>query len=136
MRQNLLGLMVASMVSGCGVSLFSAEEVAEPEAMESQQELRELRPVARPDRVAEATLAGVLGVTVANLDRSEGGLWLKTSLVKIRQPGSIQFGAKRLNVILIPLATEAPIGSLISLDAMNAIGAPLTGSPELTVFGS
>ena len=136
MRQNLLGLMVASMVSGCGVSLFSAEEVAESEALEGQEELRELRPVARPDRTVKAAFGGVLGVTVASLDRSEGGLWLKTSLVKIRQPGSIQFGAKRLNVILIPLATDAPIGSLISLDAMNAIGAPLAGSPGFTVFGS
>ena len=139
MRQNLLGLMVASVLSGCSIPLFSSEETDHPEALEDHLGLADQRPVARPDGIAEGdgttALSGVLGLTVASLDTSEEGLWLKTDLVKSRQPGSIQFGAKRLNVTLIPMAADLPIGSLISLDAMKAIGAPLNGSPELTVFG-
>lgn len=140
MRASSLGLMVAWALTGCGVSLFSGGDTDEAAINPEVEGLSEIRPVARPESVSQtsnvAAKTGNLGVTVATLDATEPGLWLKTPLVDTRQSGSILFGAKRLNVTLIPIEGADTAGSLISLDAMKAIGAPLTGFPELTVFGA
>jgi hypothetical protein len=80
-------------------------------------------------------VTGALGETIATLDATSSGVWLKTPLVSVQQPGTIVFGATRLTVTLIPIEGPATAGSLISLEAMRSIGAPLTGFPELQVFG-
>ncbi|MEE2945007.1 MAG: hypothetical protein VX444_07525 [Pseudomonadota bacterium] len=78
---------------------------------------------------------GALGETVATLDATAPGRWLKTPLVRVEQSGTIVFGAKQLAVRLIPIDGPETGGSLISLEAMREIDAPLTGFPKLQVFG-
>lgn len=137
MRESLLGLMVASLLMGCEDVSFLGGKAEEQSVVPDTAGLGAIRPVARSDAIAQrqAAISGNLGETVATLDETLPGLTLKTPLVTMRQAGFIQFGAKRLNVTLIPLESAEASGSLISLEAMEAIGAPVTGFPQLTVFG-
>ena len=130
------------MVAGCGDG-FLFPQTNEPEAPEVNAALGEIRPVARPEGAPvastmndEARRIGDLGETVATLDATQPGLWLKTPLVSVEQSGEIIFGDKRLAVRLIPIDGPETGGSLISLEAMRAVDAPLTGFPKLQVFGS
>ncbi len=90
---------------------------------------------------AEAAAAGggaVLGRTIAALgDVAEPGFWLKTPLVKARTTGKVEYPRTGLSaqVDLFPLDGPPTAGSQISLSAMRLIGAPLTGLPELVVYG-
>ena len=110
-----------------------------------------VRPRARPDGfedVAEAApesepepvpagAGGSLGTTVASLGNpAEPGLWIKTPLVSREQPGRVRFGetGKTASVTLIPLDGPATAGSQLSLSAMQALGAPLTGLPTVEVL--
>ena len=92
----------------------------------------ELRPIVRPEgapTVAEpvAGQSGSLGVTVASLGTpAETGLWLKTPLVKAQQTGSIAYNGKTTRVLLIPIVGEATASGRMSLQAFQALGAPLT----------
>ncbi|APX11785.1 hypothetical protein [Tateyamaria omphalii] len=81
---------------------------------------------------------GTLGRTVASLgNAAEPGLWLKTPLVSVEQPGRVYYDATNttVDVTLIPIDGPATAGSRLSLAAMQALGAPLTGLPEVDVFG-
>ena len=101
----------------------------------------ELRPIVRPEgapTVAEpvAGQSGSLGVTVASLGSpAETGLWLKTPLVKAQQTGSVAFNGKTARVLLIPIVGEATAGSRMSLQAFQALGAPLTDLVSVKVTG-
>ena len=102
----------------------------------------ELRPISRPiTEVASETGSASenpsasskavtnvpLGMTVASLGNpAETGLWLKTPLVKVQQQGRVIYNGKTANVVLIPLDGEATAGSRMSLQAFQALGAPLT----------
>ncbi|MCA0921076.1 hypothetical protein [Pseudooceanicola nanhaiensis] len=89
---------------------------------------------ALPGSDAIAPAAGSLGRTVASLGApGEAGMWLKTPLVKAETPGRITYEGKTADVTLIPIPGEPGAGSRISLSAMQAIGAPLTGLPTLEV---
>ncbi|MEL7100189.1 MAG: hypothetical protein AAGM84_15295 [Pseudomonadota bacterium] len=99
-----------------------------------------IRPRLRPDPGAtpapqpQPSAGGALGVTIASLgDPGEPGLWLKTPLVTARQSGTVTLGAASVAVTLIPLDGPATAGSRMSLEAFQALGAPLTGLPEITV---
>ena len=111
-----------------------------------------VRPRARPDgfsvEAAEeladdaggaetgAPASGPLGTTVASLGNpAEPGLWLKTPLVRKEQSGQVRYPetGKSTQVTLIPLDGPATAGSQLSLSAMQAIGAPLTGLPTIEV---
>ena len=91
----------------------------------------ELRPISRPEgtpSVAQpvAGQSGSLGVTVASLGTpAQTGLWLKTPLVKAQQTGSVEYNGKTTTVLLIPTVGEATAGSRMSLQAFQALGAPL-----------
>ena len=101
----------------------------------------ELRPIVRPEgapTVAEpvAGQSGSLGVTVASLGTpAETGLWLKTPLVKAQQTGSVAYNGKTARVLLIPIVGEATAGSRMSLQAFQALGAPMTDLVSLKVTG-
>ena len=101
----------------------------------------ELRPIARPEgtpTVAQpvAGQSGSLGVTVASLGTpAETGLWLKTPLVKAQQTGSVAYNGKTARVLLIPIVGEATAGSRMSLQAFQALGAPLTDLVSVKVTG-
>lgn len=78
-----------------------------------------------------------LGTTVASLgDPTEGGFWLKTPLVQAEAPGRVVYPGtgEAVEVELRPSGTEPGGGSQISLAAMRALGASLTGLPEVEVF--
>ena len=101
----------------------------------------ELRPIVLPEgapTVAEpvAGQSGLLGVTVASLGTpAETGLWLKTPLVKAQQTGSVAYNGKTARVLLIPIVGEATAGSRMSLQAFQALGAPLTDLVSVKVTG-
>ena len=79
---------------------------------------------------------GQLGTTVASLGSpTSPGLWLETALVSAPGRGRVEYNGQSVEVELRPSGGEPGSGSQISLDAMRALGAPLTGLPELTVYG-
>lgn len=80
---------------------------------------------------------GELGKTVVSLGTAtESGLWLKTPLAKVPGPGRVRYGGKSVEVTLIPLVAEDTAGSRLSLQAMQALGIPLTDLAEVSVSGS
>ena len=88
------------------------------------------RPAPRPDAPA-----GVLGRTVASLgDVGEPGLWLKTPLVGTERSGRVERieTGDSVSVTLRPLAEGS--GGQLSLQAMRALGVPLTALPEVIVY--
>ena len=101
----------------------------------------ELRPISRPEgtpSVAQpvAGQSGSLGVTVASLGTpAQTGLWLKTPLVKAQQTGSVAYNGKTVRVLLIPIVGEATAGSRMSLQAFQALGAPLADLVSVEVTG-
>lgn len=110
-----------------------------PVARPAQDGTAETRDAATPvDGQGAAAGGGVsLGTTVASLgDPSEAGFWLKTPLVAAASPGRVEYAGtgQAVEVELRPSGTEAGGGSQISLAAMRALGAPLTGLPELRVY--
>ncbi|WP_299597541.1 hypothetical protein [uncultured Tateyamaria sp.] len=91
-----------------------------------------------PDDAAEVSI-GTLGRTVASLgNAAEPGLWLKTPLVSVEQSGRVYYAETNttVDVTLIPIDGPSTAGSRLSLQAMQALGAPLTGLPEVDVFGA
>ncbi|MEL6451050.1 MAG: hypothetical protein AAFQ19_07300 [Pseudomonadota bacterium] len=103
------------------------------------------RPQARPEEAPAETApappapvsAGTLGRTVASLgNAAEPGLWLKTPLVQSERNGSVFYPetGKTVAVTLIPIDGPDTAGSRLSLAAMQALGAPLTGLPEVDVL--
>ncbi|WP_299042623.1 hypothetical protein [uncultured Tateyamaria sp.] len=80
---------------------------------------------------------GTLGRTIASLgNAAEPGLWLKTPLVTAEQRGRVYYAQTNttVDVTLIPIEGPDTAGSRLSLAAMQALGAPLTGLPEVDVF--
>lgn len=90
----------------------------------------------KADEVApEPEASGRLGVTIASLgDPGEAGLWLKTPLVDAAAKGRVMYEGKTADVELIPIPGEVGAGSRMSLAAFQALGAPITGLPEVEVF--
>lgn len=87
-------------------------------------------------REAATAEAQPLGTTIASLGAvAEPGLWLKTPLVATPGRGRVEYAATGQTVALdlIPLNAAPGAGSRLSLAGFRAIGAPLTGLPELTV---
>ena len=80
---------------------------------------------------------GDLGKTVVSLGTAtEPGLWLKTPLAKVPGPGRVRYDGRSVDVTLIPLVAENTAGSRLSLQAMQALGIPLTDLVEVSVSGS
>ncbi|MEM8849828.1 MAG: hypothetical protein AAGE03_07310 [Pseudomonadota bacterium] len=70
--------------------------------------------------------------TVALGDPSEGGLWLKTGLVQAETQGVVTAqNGESVPVLLRPL--DGAGGAQISLQALQALGLPLTGLSPVTV---
>ncbi|MEM6760502.1 MAG: hypothetical protein AAF601_13585 [Pseudomonadota bacterium] len=119
---------------------FEAEPVqsAEQAQDEAQNTADQIRPESRPEQTiveADAT-TGLLGRTVASLgNAAEPGMWLKTPLVQEQISAQVFYPAtgKSVAVTLIPTDGPAQSGSRLSLQAMRALGAPLTALPEIDV---
>ena len=150
----ILGLGACGLVPG--LATRPEPQMQTPDAGTVRPEVRPVQPSAVPSggaqtaealdttsaaERAEAAAAGggaVLGRTIAALgDVAEPGFWLKTPLVKARTTGKVEYPRTGLSaqVDLFPLDGPPTAGSQISLSAMRLIGAPLTGLPELVVYG-
>ncbi|OWU83771.1 hypothetical protein ATO6_17730 [Oceanicola sp. 22II-s10i] len=139
-------LLLCLMPAACGEINFGAREPA----AEAQDGDGQTRPQARPgtpeaEDAAEVTevagevttpeAGGRLGVTIASLGNpGEQGLWLKTPLVRTNAKGRVAYGGQSADVDLIPIPGEPGAGSRMSLAAFQALGAPVTGLPEIEVF--
>ncbi|MBV0911406.1 D-galactarate dehydratase [Rhodobacteraceae bacterium ASV31] len=80
---------------------------------------------------------GLLGTTVASLGNpADSGLWMSTPLVAQVQPGRITYPASGVTVAveLRPSGGAAGSGSQVSLQALQALKAPITGLPQLEVY--
>ncbi|MEL7092164.1 MAG: hypothetical protein AAFN94_10570 [Pseudomonadota bacterium] len=133
-------------MSGCALleprnPPFEAEPVAPSEdaVAEPQNPDDLIRPEARPDEEATAPelSVGTLGRTVASLgNAAEPGLWIKTPLVQSERPGRVFYPetGKSVAVTLLPIDGPVTAGSRLSLQAMQELGAPLTGLPEVDVL--
>lgn len=147
MKQLIMGAACV-VLGGCALleprnPPFESEPVAAAPEAENTEDL--VRPQARPEAetageeeavVAPDIPAGALGRTVASLgDASEAGLWLKTPLVKTQRAGQVRYPqtGKTVAVTLIPIDGPATAGSRISLQAMQALGVPLTALAEVDV---
>ena len=85
---------------------------------------------AEPPESAEQSL----GTTVASLgDPADPGLWLATPLVSGTRPGRLVYPETGESV-LVELRPGSG-ASRISLPAIRLLGAPLTGLPEIEVYG-
>ena len=73
--------------------------------------------------------------TVAGLgDPTVPGLWMETPLVTAEQTARVRSASgSEVTLTLRPIAGEASAGSRLSIDAMRALGAPLTELIELQV---
>ena len=146
---RMIGAVLCVAVSGCAV--LERGQGADPVAAEGEAHngvspevlvRPQARPESGPEPVAETAPApevsiGTLGRTVASLgNAAEPGLWLKTPLVQTEQPGTVYYPAtnKSVKVTLIPIEGPVTAGSRLSLQAMQELGAPLTGLPEVDVL--
>ena len=101
-----------------------------------------VRPMPRPEGLGEEVSvdrpvapSGPLGGTVVSLGTAtEPGLWLKTPLVAKTRPGRVIWAGKTLALTLVPIEGESGAGSRISLQAMQALGMPLTELTEVQVY--
>lgn len=93
------------------------------------------RPDARPEAGASAALAGDLGTTLATLgDASVRGFWMETSQVTVPTRGRVSLpGGTSVELDLIPSGGILGAGSRLSLQAMQALGLPLTAVAEVSV---
>ena len=110
------------------------EKVAPPAEADAPEEGGEADTGTEPPPPA----TGDLGLTVASLGTAtEPGLWLKTPLVDAPGRGRVTYpvNGKTVEVDLIPLDAPRGAGSRLSLAGFQALGAPLTGLPEVRVTG-
>lgn len=145
MKHIIVCCAICACLAGCsGFDLGTGSVVSQPapSVASSEETTNETRPVARPESAVEDSvvapsapvIAGALGNTVASLGNpAEGGLWLKTPLVKDEQMGQVAYGGKTVDVTLIPIKGTATAGSRMSLQAFQALGAPLTELLEVSV---
>lgn len=120
-------------------------EGAEGEAYSSTGEPWLLRPQAR-DQAEDAETAtatgpiatGLLGRSIASLGpATEGGMWMSTPLVSAPQPGRVRASDTGRDVALTlrPAAGAGDSGARLSLQAMQALGLPLTALAEVEIYG-
>jgi hypothetical protein len=150
MKHIVVMTVIGATLAGCsnlnlGALTRGGDRVVEPVVVAPvSDETTEQRPIARPTRAdaapvvdepsAPAKASGALGVTIASLGSpAETGLWLKTPLVKAQQMGRVAYQGKTVNVTLIPIDGPATAGSRMSLQAFQALGAPLTDLVEVNV---
>lgn len=79
-----------------------------------------------------------LGTVIATLGNpTDPGFWVKTALVSAPRAGRLQDPATgaSVQVELRPLDAESDTDGQTSLAALRTLGVPLTGLPELQVYG-
>lgn len=129
-------LAVAALLGGCAQvertaqpapDADPAENVAPPEPEDTAE-----------TRTDQAPATGDLGLTIASLGSArEPGTWMKTPLVTAPGRGRVSDPrtGQSVDVDLIPLDAAPGSGSQLSVAGFQALGASLTGLPELRVMG-
>jgi len=133
--RNYIILLTAVLLPACNLipdasgatdPVLSAPEAVETVPLEDA--------AASPDGDNVSAFTGTAS-TIAGLgDPTVPGLWMETPLVTAEQVARVR-SAKGVEVTLTlrPIAGEASAGSRLSIDAMRALGAPLTELVELKV---
>ena len=135
MRLFILSLPAVSLLSACNLvpDRFSNDNPVISPAEEV--EAVALDPVeAVPEVMPDAVFSGS-ATTIAGLgDPTVPGLWMETPLVTTEQMARVRSATGgNVTLTLRPIAGEASAGSRLSIDAMRALGAPLTELVELKV---
>jgi hypothetical protein len=153
MKHIVVMTVIGASLAGCantGLGVFTRRgekaEVAAPVVDGPTTTVGpKVRPPARPNKAEKpvsavrtvapkVNLNGPIGITVASLGNpAEAGLWLKTPLVIAEQSGRVIYKGKTAVVTLIPIEGVATAGSRMSLQAFQALGAPLTDLVEVKV---
>ncbi len=140
--KQVVVLALCAGLTGCGAVDLKMPRWGKADAGAARVPDGELRPVPRPDSMEDGTSgdrsgapAGALGMTVVSLgSASEPGMWLKTPLVVGPRQGDVIWQGRRAEVTLIPIDGENSAGSRLSLQAMQALGLPLTELAEVQVI--
>ncbi|MDX2485072.1 MAG: hypothetical protein QNK42_15570 [Pseudodonghicola sp.] len=123
---------LGSSLGGLGQS--KAAPAQEPAALPPAADvLPDQPPVAAVPQARD----GSLGTTVAGLgDPAKTGLWLETPLVTTGGKGRVVWPTtgRWVAVALLPAVGEVSAGSRLSLEAMRALGVPLTELIEVEVY--
>lgn len=122
-------------LAGCGGQvggLFGGDDPA-PAAVAAEEPSGDLAAGAPQAPDAEGVLRGL---TVASLgDATRPGLWIETPVVTEEQPGRvIGPDGTVIALTLIPSGGARGSGSRLSLEAMQALGIPLTDLPTVTIL--
>ncbi|MBY6065120.1 hypothetical protein KUW17_00065 [Leisingera aquaemixtae] len=143
MRMTVISLASISLLAACnGIQLNSSilNGSGGPVAAEPQD------PVLQPAPGVDVTAAEPLAPsapsfrgsasTVASLgDPSLPGMWMETPLVAAEQQALIRSSRNTQAVVTLkPIPGEATGGSRLSIDAMRALGLPLTELAEVQVL--
>lgn len=135
MHRILISISFVTLLSACDVLQGKSETAdpifSEPASVDTAQ-LDEV--TVSPEIEGTSAFTGTAS-TVAGLgDPTVPGLWMETPLVKSEQKARVRSaGGAEVTLILRPIAGEASAGSRLSIDAMRALGAPLTELVELQV---
>ena len=136
-----LALLPLLLIAGCAELRDRAPDapadataaVVAPEEVESE-DTADGDAKAAASAPAAVAAGGMLGTTIASLgDPGQGGMWIKTPLVRAPGKGTVGYNGQSVAVDLIPIDDAAGSGSRMSLAAFQALGAPITGLPEITV---
>lgn len=137
-------LLILPLLAGCSLPNLRSVEPEGPRVIVNATEPT-MRPLARdeiggpePEPVRVGPVSGqgkVIGTTIASLGNpAEPGLWVKTPLVTTQMQGRVSApNGANATVTLIPIDGPATAGSQISLQAMQALGLPLTALPNLRI---
>ncbi len=122
-----------ALLGGCAQLQQTPPEADPPEPPASPAaDVAEERPV------DPSPATGDLGTTVASLGSAKvPGLWMKTPLVDAPGRGRVTYPGtgQSVEVELRPRDAPRGAGSQLSVEAFQALGAPMTGLPELRVTG-
>ncbi|KNX41776.1 hypothetical protein ROTO_16160 [Roseovarius tolerans] len=133
-------MAILTLLGGCAQveRVFPSDPAPEKVAPPAESDAPEEGGEADTGTETPPPATGDLGLTVASLGTAtEPGLWLKTPLVDARGRGRVTYpvNGKTVEVDLIPLDAPRGAGSRLSLAGFQALGAPLTGLPEVRVTG-
>ncbi|KAE9629651.1 hypothetical protein [Parasedimentitalea maritima] len=119
------------LVSACDLSSI---RLGAPDPVSPPLEVVDAVP-SDPSETGSAPTFGGTATTVAGLgDPTVPGLWMETPLVSTQQMGRVRSASgTEVTLTLRPIAGEASSGSRLSIDAMRALGAPLTELIEVQV---
>ena len=133
--RNVLILLTAVLLPACDlVPDRSGEDGSFIPPTEAVEIVELDDAVVSDENESDSTLSGSVS-TIAGLgDPTQPGLWMETPLVATQQMARVRSATgAEVTLSLRPIEGEVGAGSRLSIDAMRALGAPLTELVELQV---